>query len=619
MRQILAIAVSVYIVSSVLLPSWAIDSYTVTESGTITLDTPSVYAQLTNTAAECVFDQTGDFASAENAHSFTGFAANPGAKTFFHGGWWDFGAGDFWSASDSASNRTTELSDGAFATNVANVYVAGASGTNNTVSLTGASSLFTDYFSLGSSTSAGQKSKVMISDGSLLNVSGELSLSSGEKFRGAREQTGNSLTVSGTGSRLVVGGQTSLGRNRDNTNSSNMRFGGNTFTVIDGASATLGVLAVDTGTSYGGESNRVVFSKNARVTMTSLEFATAGAYGGYGGNLLEILDGAVVTNTGTMMFGMQNIGKTLGNQIVVSNATFHTALMNFASRGKFLVCGNGNSFVMSGSDAKLTFHDDIHGYFCGKNNSFILENYATRNSISGFYTYTLAASNNTVLVRTGAIMNCPAGITTVGQSNVGRTASALNKLVVESDATINTGNSKDIHIYGSGCELVVDDGSIDCGGEVGIGSDNSSDTNCLAKVCGGHPKATIAKDLVVKKDSALRFELPAAGYDANFATSDNPILDVGAAAGKGVFIDATSRLELVGAEEMLAAHRKAKIKRSYVLIKSNSGGINLPDGQLATLQAQLPDGMTLNIVTSAARQTLVLSVSPKCGTIIIVR
>ena len=78
MRQILAIAVSVYIVSSVLLPSWAIDSYTVTESGTITLDTPSVYAQLTNTAAECVFDQTGDFASAENAHSFTGFAANPG-------------------------------------------------------------------------------------------------------------------------------------------------------------------------------------------------------------------------------------------------------------------------------------------------------------------------------------------------------------------------------------------------------------------------------------------------------------------------------------------------------------------------------------------------------------
>ena len=589
------------------------DSYVVAENGTITLDTPSIYAQLVNAAAECIFDQTGDSASMENAHSFTGFTSYVGAGTFFRGGWWDFGAGNLGSAADSASNHHAEFSDGAFVTNVANVHVAGTSGTNNQLRLTGASSFFAGYLSLGSSTSAGQKSKVTVGDGSLLHVSGELSLSTGEKWRGAREQTGNSLTVSGEGSRLVVGGQTSLGRNRDNSDSQYMRFGGNTFTVTDGATATLGALNVDTGGAYGGESNRVVFSGNARVTMTSLSFATAGQYGGRGGNLLEIIDGAVVTNTGTMMFGMQDIRKELGNRIVVSNATFNTALKNHASRGYFLVWGHGNTFVMSGADAKLTVRDTIHGYFLGNDSMFIMENNASRNTVSSFYTYTGAASGNTVLVRTGATMNCPNGITTIGQANVGQTASARNKLVVESGGAINTESAKDINIYGKGAMLTVDDGSINCGGEVRIGSTDHYNTNCLAKVCGTHPKMTIAKSLDVKNGSCLRFELPATGYDANAATGENPLLVVGATAGNGIYIDETSRLEFTGAEAMQAYLVEANEGRKYVLVKANSGGINLPDGQLEALRAQLPEGMALDIVPSGSGQSLVLRAGSRRG------
>ena len=594
------------------------ESYAVVESGTFTLDAPSFYnLRLVNLAAECIFDQTGDTVSAEYAHSFNGFSSAESAGTFFRGGWWDFSAAgqatNFWGATDAMSNRYTEFSDDAVATNVSCVYVAGTAGTNNQLRLTGASSFFAGYLSLGSSTSAGQKSKVTVSDGSLLHVSGELSLSTGEKFRGAREQTGNSLTVSGEGSRLVVGGQTSLGRNRDASDSQYMRFGGNTFTVSDGASATLGALNVDTGGAYGGESNRVVFSKNAHVTMTSFRFATAGANGGRGGNLLEILDGAVVTNTGTMMFGMDSVRKELGNRIVVSNATFYTKLYNYASRGKLMIWGNGNSFVVSGANAELKIDDGISGLFHGKTSSFVVENGATLNSPSGFYCYTVASSSNTVLVTTGATMNFPDGVYTVGRSNVGRTASAFNKLVVESGATVSTASSKDIYIYGTGCELTVDDGTVNCGGNVQVGSTNSYDTNCLAKVRGTHPKMTIATSLDVKNGSCLRFELPATGYDANAATDENPLLDVGATAGNGIYLDETSRLEFADAEELLAYHKQTKEQRDYVLAQAESIGISAE--QIAAASVGLPEGMTL---TNTGTK-LVLRVSPQRPLIIIVR
>ncbi len=594
------------------------ESYNVTESGTFTLDAPSFYnLRLANLAAECIFDQTGDTVSTECAHSFNGFSSAAHSSTFFRGGWWDFSAAgqatNFWGAADAMSNRYTEFSDGAVVTNVSYVYVAGTAGTNNQLRLTGASSLYGESLVLGRATTAGQKSKVTVDGGSLLSVSGALEFSDGEKFRGAREQTGNSLTVSGEGSRLVVGGQTSLGRNRDASDSQYMRFGGNTFMVTDGASATLGALNVDTGGTYGGESNRVVFSKNVHVTMTSLRFATAGANGGRGGNLLEILDGAVVTNTGEMMFGMENVAKELGNRIVVSNATFYTKLSNYASRGKLMIWGNGNNFVVSGANAELKIDDGISGLFHGKTSSFVVENGAILNSPSGLYCNTSASSSNTVLVTTGATLSFPNGVNTVGPSNVGRTDSAFNKLVVESGATISTASAKDINIYGTGCELTVDDGSVNCGGNVQVGSANSYDTNCLAKVCGTHPKMTVAKSLNVKNGSCLRFELPATGYDADAATDETPVLDVGATAGNGVFMDETSRLEFAGAEELLAYHKQTKERRDYVLAQAKSIGISAE--QIAAASVGLPGGMTL---TNTGTK-LVLRVSPQRPLIIIVR
>ena len=130
---------------------------------------------------------------------------------------------------------------------------------------------------------------------------------------------------------------------------------------------------------------------------------------------------------------------------------------------------------------------------------------------------------------------------------------------------------------------------------------------------------TVAKSLNVKNGSCLRFELPATGYDANAATDENPVLEVGATAGNGVFIDETSRLELVGAEAMQAYLTQSNVRRKYVLIKANSGGINLPDGQLEALQTNLPDGMVLDIESSGGGQALVLRAGPRRGFMLIVQ
>ena len=278
-----------------------------------------------------------------------------------------------------------------------------------------------------------------------------------------------------------------------------------------------------------------------------------------------------------------------------------------------MIWGNGNSFVVSGANAELKIDDGISGLFHGKTSSFVVENGATLNSPSGFYCYTVASSSNTVLVTTGATMNFPDGVYTVGRSNVGRTASAFNKLVVESGATVSTASSKDIYIYGTGCELTVDDGTVNCGGNVQVGSTNSYDTNCLAKVRGTHPKMTIATSLDVKNGSCLRFELPATGYDANAATDENPLLDVGATAGNGIYLDETSRLEFADAEELLAYHKQTKERRDYVLAQAESIGISAE--QIAAASVGLPEGMTL---TNTGTK-LVLRVSPQRPLIIIVR
>ena len=117
--------------------------------------------------------------------------------------------------------------------------------------------------------------------------------------------------------------------------------------VYDEASATLGEIIVGTernDTGYS-ESNKVVFGSCAHVTLTSLCLKSAN--NALGGNLVEISDGAIVTNYGSVAFGFANVNTELGNKLVVSNATFHTVKT-------ITVDGGGNDVVLAGTSPKMS-------------------------------------------------------------------------------------------------------------------------------------------------------------------------------------------------------------------------------------------------------------------------
>ena len=332
-------------------------SYIATENGSVTLPQPSSYTMLANYAPEFIFDQRSDILSKDYAHAFNYFTSGDGAGTFFKGGWWDFGGSNFWGKTVNYSNRTTEFSHGAVITNVTSVVVAGASGANNSLKLTGGSSFYTKDFRLGCSINGGQKSSVVVEDGSLLSVSGILSFSTGLDEIGKPRTSGNKLSVIGEGSRLVVAETTTLGGYFAGT-----RPGGNTLLVYNGASAALGELVVGDVAKLeyqdqyydlsGSESNRVVFGSSSRVTLTSLSLARDldiqdQTKKGRGGNQVEISDGAVVTNFGKVVFGFANVNKELGNKLIVSNAIFHTV-------GTITVDGGGNDVVLAGTSPKMS-------------------------------------------------------------------------------------------------------------------------------------------------------------------------------------------------------------------------------------------------------------------------
>ena len=601
------------------------EDYTVTEEGTMTFPSPVSYGTLRNAASSgaVVFDQSAYEKSPAFANSFTNFDAVVGATTLFLGGWWDFGATadeeiNFFAKAATASNRTTVF-DGAVVTNVGFAYIAGSDGTGNTLILTNGADLTVGNLSFGSK-KQDANGKLLMTSGSSLTCRGNASMSdySNTSSDIYKYKTGNLWEVSGTNTTLSVGGMTYIGVPLG-VDYYPGTTGGNTFSVTDGAKADLGDFRVSTGARHG-SSNRVEFARGAKVTMRSFAYDSSSFtvnQGRFGANRVSILDGAVVTNTGVFTFGTDFIESGM-DELIISNATFHTdSFVNYGG-GYALMRGYRSRFVLSGPRARLTFNNGYNLPFGNSDSSpggctYLVENLATnewRGYSNGYFAYTRATHNQTVWVRDGAMLLCPKGICTTHQ---GGETSTNNTIIVEHGATLKS----DLHmgIEGRQGSLLVDDGIVDAVMNLYIGGAGS---NCLARVRGSNPKMTVSWNIDVKNDSCLRFELPATGYE--FATKENPLIDVGrSSGGLGVFVDSTSRLELTGAKELLAYHQEHNIKREYVLIKANSGGINLPEEWLESMQAQLPPGVTISIQNEGGGYFLILSVKPLKGLVLIVR
>lgn len=573
--------------------------------GTVSFAAPhSENAKLVNVSVlgPVMFDETQHEAREDKALSFTGFDSISRAITIFKGGFWDFGAAgsvtNFWQAADSVSSRRTVFSDGAVVTNVGVAIVAGVGGADNQLTVSGGASLYAQSLILGCSTDGGQRSVVTVDDGALLSVAGDVSLSEGEKWRGGTQFTGNELTVLGEGTRLFVGGETSLSRKSEA--SQTMRPGGSTFTVADGAAATLGALHISTCTSYNSESNTVVFARDANVSLTSLLFATGGSNSGRGGNRIEILDGAVVENSGTMTFGSVGVVRTIPDVLLVSNATFKTGLANVASKGVHLIWSIGSRLILSGAESSLTLRDTVHGLFYGTDSKLTIENGAQFTLPIGNYNYTQElCSRCSVEIRSGAAVSG----TDLGTGNSEDCGGASNRLVVASGASLTlTGALK---LVGNGSRLDVDDAILSVGSKLLLGANDNSQwprefPDQELRISGKSPSVRVDRALICegKYGVTVSFALPEGGYAADVATAENPLVQCGGAFDLGD----VSSLRFENAEAFAESHAR---RRNYVLVGANA--VNITPAILSGAAATLPKTMSLE----NNGNELVLKVRPK--------
>ena len=603
-----------------------VQDVTITTSGTIQFIADGEYGSIVNAASgEVALTSSGGVVEAD-AISATNFdAAVVGATTVLDGGWWDFGVSDpsadtvnFMTKDSTLANRSVTLDNGAVVTNVGWAYLAGTGGKNNSLALDGASTLSVNALHLGCSASAGQNSKVTVGSGSLLNVFGRLSLSDGEIWKNNKANTGNELVVSGAGSRLVVGGETSLGRALSGNYATP---GGSTFKVVDGATATLNALVVSAGSTWHGDENHVVFGKDAHVTMTAFSFGAGGSASatGVGKNMLEILDGAVVTNTGAFTFGVDHASSP-NNLMVISNATFYSGSHGSASSGRFLVKGRESELRISGPNAKFLMGEASDGFFYGAGNSFVVENGAEYALPCGSYCYTREGRNETIRFCAGATVTRSGNFGT-GDSNSGLGVS--NKLEIVSGASFTVGDNGYFRLVGDYSSLLVDDASLSVASSLYVGTNGLSAAKAKGfvgqtfRIAGSHPYVRVGWDIAMDSDVTLAFALPASGYDSGFATADKPVVYGGGNNNHRLSIAEGSTVRFVF-ENARAFLRSHKVKHDYVLIKGYNASYleDLTPERLVQMSEGLPDGLMLEKTVVGNSAQLILHVRPKRGMLI---
>ena len=555
-------------------------------------------------------DGTGASATPDQAIGFTGFEAVGNSTTVFRGGWWDFGLGAF--LPEDLSGRTVTLEGGAVVTNVGAVTLAGATGMNNKLRITDESAMSADSVTLGAKDGE-QHNDLEIVGGSSLTLSGNLKMSAYPKQIGnsGNNRTRNVVTVAGEGTTLDVTGSTFLSWVSSGYNAST---GGNTLYVTNGATASLGNLRLTQGLFFGGDDTAVF--EDAHVTTRNMYIASEWSSAGRGPSrtLVHIGAGSVVTNTEAIYIGSYSNDRNGQDtiELVISNATFHTAKIREGAKGYFYLLGGPRATLrISGEDAKFTIGGGVSTYFFKPNNTIIVENGATYSMRTSGFNSTSDTQDETIIVRSRATLNWPSGFTTIGTNK----NSLRDKVIVEGDSKmIVTGGSS---IYGTDCELVIDDSEFRTSNGLFVGT-TDRDSRALLAIRGTHPKLNAGWNLAVASNSCVRIELPATGYDAGFATRETPVVYCAHSSGEMTFsVDATSRVELTGAKELQDYCTETGKRGEYVLVRANH--IRLTDEQLEAMRAPLTEGMTLFVRAAAGKDELVLKVRPLRGICIIVR
>jgi T5SS/PEP-CTERM-associated repeat protein/autotransporter-associated beta strand protein len=318
----------------------------------------------------------------------------------------------------SGSNNTMEISNGATVVN-SNGYIGfNASSANNTVSVTGSNSTWSNtgfYLSVGA---GGSDNSLEISDGGTVSVQ---NLYLGYN----KSSSNNTVTVTGPDSTLVASGDVAVGAYGSD----------NRLVISDGATVTSGVFG-DYGSGVGGafgSNNSVLITGNgSRWTATDANRQFLVGYSSSSANTLEVADGGILstvaaavgaegslnnsvlitgngslwTNNGTLVIGGnidgminpadQNNGGS-GTVTIGSGGKVSSANVIIAS-GNHTV-GTLNIGTLGGSDSNVTLETAALSFGAGNGtlNFNQSDTFALTNAISGNGTVNVQGGGTTVL------------------------------------------------------------------------------------------------------------------------------------------------------------------------------------------------------------------------------
>ena len=621
------------------------DDLTITSAGVQNLEKNSNYEQLINTATdgEVTLKSSGNAVEADKI-SFTYFdAPASGVKTTFDGGYWDFGVTDqtafdytFMTNTLTYANRAITLTNGAVVTGIAAASLAGTGAcNNNTLSLFGASSMYLNYLYLSNSSANDTKCKVTVTDGSLLHCYQDLELTWYSANYSEKKLSRNSLEVTGEGTRLEVDGDLGVSgsmvkKPHSTYDSYHGSIGGNTFTLKDKATADVGTLQICAGLYHGCSNLVTVAGAGTRLTTGGISIMNSWCSDdkAIAGNRFEILDGAVVTNTGYFSYGGGNYSYNRDNTVIVSNATLHLAKPSGSDGSSHFLNGKDDKFIISGPDAKFSFGTGPSFFFSANQRGceFIVENYANYRFPNSTYAYTTQCYDATVIARDHATITFSGSIQTCNNGNADRDATCRNRLVAENDSTLAIGSH--CYIHGSFSELVVDSATVTSPHSIHIGAivegTKRASTNCTLRIKGSRPYVRAGWNIMVYTNNFVCIELPAEGYDEGYATHAKPLIYAGEGSGEmGVDFQSSSQLQLEGVEDLIEHHRAIGKKGSYYLMRANNIYMRGDAAQMfADLQASLPDEAELVLHPSdgnGINSYLRLDIKPKFGLILLVK
>jgi hypothetical protein len=287
-----------------------------------------------------------------------------------------------------------------------------------------------------------------------------------------------------------------------------------------------------------------------------------------------------------MAFGSAGVARTIPDVLLVSNATFTTALANLGNKGFHLIWSNGARLILSGAESSLTLRDTVHGLFYGVNSKLTIENGAQFTLPIGSYNYTQElCSRCSVEIRSGAVVSGAS----LGTGNVYDCGGLSNRLVVASGAKLTLSGA--LKLVGNGSRLEVDDAFLSVGTKFLLGAHDSSKypkefSDQELRISGKSPSVRIDRALTCEGmyGVTVSFALPEGGYAADVATAENPLVQCGGAFDLGD----VSSLRFENAEAFAESHAR---RRNYVLVGANA--VNITPAILSGAAATLPKTMSL--------------------------